>query len=140
MQKRTSQNKLRGSKYCSFHLVANMSEEMCFEWREDEIMLKIMLLSLDFLKRCVGNPNIFFEIFTYIFLCSCSCRRWGTHKHNNLRYVSKLDFFPFKFFLLWMFVLSFCKILKFYRFLRILWSLAEARVFSSASREARKFQ
>jgi hypothetical protein len=52
-------------------------------------MFEIMLPSLVFWKTCIGNPNILLDIFTYIFLCSCSCRSW-THKHNYLKYVSKL--------------------------------------------------
>jgi hypothetical protein len=121
MQKKISQNKLRGSKLCSFSLATSMNEKLCLEWRKDETMLEITFPNLVFWKRCVGNPNILFEIFTYMFLCSCSCRKWRTHKHNNnLRYVFKLYPFPFKFLFLCMFALNSCKILKLCRFLGFL--------------------
>jgi hypothetical protein len=87
-----------------------------------ELCLK-SLPSLIFWKRCIGNPNILLDIFTYIFLCSCSYRKW-THKHNNLKYVSKLcqsHFFILSLsslFFLCLYALNFYRVLKYCTFLR----------------------
>ncbi len=56
----------------------------------------------------------------YRFFCSCSCRRWKTHKHNkNLRYVSKLFHLLFQVF--------FISIYSFIVFFRVL--LREEKLF-----------
>lgn len=105
-----------------------------------ELCLKSRLQAW-FFEKGVLETLIFCLKFTHIFLCSCFCTRWGTHKHNNdLRYVSKLHPFSFQAFSFMFVCFEFLKSFEVHQFFRILRSLEEAREFSSTSLEALKLQ
>jgi hypothetical protein len=126
---------LKGFELSPFGPTKNLSKKCVLREGETKLCFKLRFQACLFEKGVL--ETLISWLKAYRFFCSCSYRRWKTHKHNkNLRYVSKLFHLLFQ-----VFFISIYSFLVFFRVLlreeKLFWPLFKLESWRKA--KAKKF-